>query len=680
MKSPKNQDELKILQTIQKFIKLDLIKTYIGYKGYTIYKISLNDEIIKYIKEYLIAKPFSLGTYNEPTKFPLYMESNSKLYVPRFWGIKMFGCPKEIKISFGKPVSLQFAGKLRDYQVEVVNKYLKDVNAGVADEKNNGTSGGLICLSTGGGKTTISLNIITHIRKKTIIFVHQSFLKDQWIERIMQFLPSARVGQIQGQVIDIEDKDIVIAMIQSISMKEYPETIFADFGFSIYDECFPANTQVITNIGKVKIIDLYKIWTKFGTNNNIDVLSYNIKRDEFQPKRLTYAWKKSNCELLKFILLDNCSFSCTSNHKILTSKGYIEANTLKIGDKIMQKDWNNKATSTKILNIINEYNYELDVYDIEVEDNHNYIINNGIIVSNCHHLAAETFSNCLRKCTTLYTLGLSATVDRKDGLTYVLKMYMGDIVYKNKDQIDDFNVIVKAIDYVVPDDDEYNYVDRDYRGNAMLPKIISRLSKTEHRNQFILHVLKCELKVNPGQQIMVLAHNKSLLIYLYKHIDFTTKGYYVGGMKQKDLKESETKQIVLATYSMAAEGLDIKTLSSLFLASSKSDVVQSVGRILREKHDSHLIIDLIDSHDPFQRQYEKRKALYKEREYKILRTNNSKYIDYYKAVHNSEKSEINISDFWEEYKYKLRQIKKTLNNELNTLSQIKPKKCLINIE
>ena len=38
-------------------------------------------------------------------------------------------------------------------------------------------------------------------------------------------------------------------------------------------------------------------------------------------------------------------------------------------------------------------------------------------------------------------------------------------------------------------------------------------------------------------------------------------GYYVGGMKQCDLQETEGKQIVLATYALASEALDIKSLS-----------------------------------------------------------------------------------------------------------------------
>ena len=75
-----------------------------------------------------------------------------------------------------------------------------------------------------------------------------------------------------------------------------------------------------------------------------------------------------------------------------------------------------------------------------------------------------------------------------------------------------------------------------------------------------------------GQQIMILAHNKSLLKYFYdaiKYRNLATVGYYIGGMKDKDLKISETKQVVIATYAMAAEGLDIKTLTTLILATPK---------------------------------------------------------------------------------------------------------------
>jgi superfamily II DNA or RNA helicase len=55
---------------------------------------------------------------------------------------------------------------------------------------------------------------------------------------------------------------------------------------------------------------------------------------------------------------------------------------------------------------------------------------------------------------------------------------------------------------------------------------------------------------------------------------------------------------VLATFSMAAEALDIKTLSTLFMVTPKTDI-QAVGRILRAKHDAPIIVDLVDKHDVF---------------------------------------------------------------------------------
>jgi superfamily II DNA or RNA helicase len=104
-------------------------------------------------------------------------------------------------------------------------------------------------------------------------------------------------------------------------------------------------------------------------------------------------------------------------------------------------------------------------------------------------------------------------------------------------------------------------------------------------------------------------------------------GYYVGGMSEAELKKSEKKQVILASFSMCSEGLDIPTLNTEFLITPKTDIVQIVGRILRAKHSfSHPIIyDFVDTHDVFQRQWIKRKSYYKKQNYKIIGTNNVEY-------------------------------------------------------
>ena len=160
--------------------------------------------------------------------------------------------------------------------------------------------------------------------------------------------------------------------------------------------------------------------------------------------------------------------------------------------------------------------------------------------------------------------------------------------------------------------------------------MISKLCEYNRRSEFILRVLEDLLVENSNQQIMILAHNKNLLKYLYdaiKHRNIDTCGYYIGGMKESALKETESKKIVIATYSMAAEALDIKTLTTLIMATPKTDIEQSVGRILREKHSQPIVVDIIDSHDPFQKQWKKRKAFYMKENYKILHIKNSDYLN-----------------------------------------------------
>ena len=141
-------------------------------------------------------------------------------------------------------------------------------------------------------------------------------------------------------------------------------------------------------------------------------------------------------------------------------------------------------------------------------------------------------------------------------------------------------------------------------------------------------MLKDLFKENPNQQIIVLGHNKSLLAYLHdaiQHRNIESVGYYVGGMKEKDLKITETKKIIIATYAMAEEGLDIKTSTTLLMATPKTDVRQAVGRILRQKHGKPLIIDIVDQHELFKRQWLKRKRYYKKQKYKIVSTDMDSY-------------------------------------------------------
>lgn len=432
--------------------------SYLGYRGYTILKkdiTAIQQEKIR--NELTISPKNQMPGFAKLPSYPIYRESQEKMYLPKWFGFDKFGMYKKEKIKEGDTIDVSFNGSIREEQVPVVDTYMKSKH------------GGLLELPCGFGKTVIALNILSRIKKKTLIIVHKEFLVSQWIERIEQFLPNVTIGKIQGKVMEI-DADIVICMLQSIAMKDYPIDMFKSFGLTIIDEC--------------------------------------------------------------------------------------------------------------------------------------------------HHMSAEVFSNALFKIVTKKMLGLSATMTRKDGLSCVFKMFIGPVLIKKKRK-ENKNVVIQ-VERFKTTSEEYNNVEINYNGRVNYSKMISKLCGSEERTEFILK--KLQEIFSQDKQILILGQYKSLLVSLYKKIEelnFATIGYYMGGMKQKDLKLSEEKQIIIATYSMAEEALDIKSLNTLLMVTPKSDIIQSVGRVMRNPNSKPLILDFVDSHDCFMRQWKKREKYYKKQNYQI---------------------------------------------------------------
>jgi superfamily II DNA or RNA helicase len=197
--------------------------------GYQLAKKEISN--LQTLKGLLTVKPYVPSVFVKPQyvqRYPVFYETADHIYVPKHYGIQTYGPFKSTTRNTPKTNGnyWKFSGSIRDSQKPVVDSFL-------TPEPRDG----IISLQTGGGKTVCALYIASVLQLPTIVLVHNTFLRDQWTDRIRAFLPCARIGTIQGDVIDVENRDIVVAMLQSVSMKEYPKSVFERFGFLIVDEC-----------------------------------------------------------------------------------------------------------------------------------------------------------------------------------------------------------------------------------------------------------------------------------------------------------------------------------------------------------------------------------------------------------------------------------------------------------
>lgn len=100
-----------------------------------------------------------------------------------------------------------------------------------------GEAGGIVQAAPAWGKTAFAIRLICSLGRKTFIGVHKEFLVDQWRLRLEKFAPYMRVGIWQGKKEEIEDRDVVIGMVQTVSKRDVGKDVADEFGFCIYDEC-----------------------------------------------------------------------------------------------------------------------------------------------------------------------------------------------------------------------------------------------------------------------------------------------------------------------------------------------------------------------------------------------------------------------------------------------------------
>jgi len=436
------------------------------------YRIPLNHNKVNEIKKELFISPFT----ENPQRYPVFRISTNYLYIPKFYGIEKLGNPANYNEQEGTNINLKLNGNLRDYQLDVANKILEELN------KNGST---LACLYTGWGKTFLAIWLITQISKKTLIIVHTENLLEQWKLEIKKLL-NIECGIIQGPNIEIEN-DIVIGMIQSISMKDYDKEIFKNFGFTIYDEC--------------------------------------------------------------------------------------------------------------------------------------------------HHTPGKCFSKIFYKIGSKYNLGLSATLTRSDGLTKVIKYFLGKVIVNIK-----LNIITPEIKIIYSSLEPLKEKIM-INGKINTQSMITDLCDQLERNIIIVNIIIENIKLD--RKILILTERVSHCYQLKKLLfNYEDKvGLYIGGMKIDVLKESNKKQVIIATYKMASEGYNNPELDTLIFASPIVKIEQSIGRILRQENKNKpLVIDIVDNYSFFINYFSKRLKYYKSKKYinEINEINEINNIKFNKCIINDE--------------------------------------------
>ena len=233
------------------------------------------------------------------------------------------------------------------------------------------------------------------------------------------------------------------------------------------------------------------------------------------------------------------------------------------------------------------------------------------IFDEAHHAPSKFFSKALPIISSKRTIGLSATPNREDKLEKVLYWFFGNIMYKIDNPSYD-KLSIHTLEFTSTDVDFREFKMRNGELNRALT--INKISGNDERNELIIKIILHVIKDN-NRKIILLSDRINQLTIIeakLKYNNISNYSYYIGNMKQKDLDESSKSQIILGTYAMASEGLDIPDLNCLILCTPRKQIEQSIGRIVRKLDDNTLpiVYDIIDNLPTFVNQSWVRKKIY----------------------------------------------------------------------
>lgn len=225
-------------------------------------------------------------------------------------------------------------------------------------------------------------------------------------------------------------------------------------------------------------------------------------------------------------------------------------------------------------------------YNIEVADNHTYFAN-GILVSNCHHTPATTFTESIDKFKARYRIGLSGTMIRKDGKHIVFKDYFGSHIVRPPMS----NTLVPTVKIVKT-------------GITLKPgagwadKITELTNDDEYRRLIAAAALA---QMQKGHQVLIIADRVDFLKGVSEYVGedcvlVTGETDLAQRQRAKEQLLSGEKTCIAGSRQIFSEGISINSLSCVILAvpiSNDSLLEQIIGRVQR-MHEGKLAPLVID--------------------------------------------------------------------------------------
>lgn len=259
-----------------------------------------------------------------------------------------------------------------------------------------------------------------------------------------------------------------------------------------------------------------------------------------------------------------------------------------------------------------------------------------VIVDECHHVFATPkqvtqFAKCINAFPAYYRIGITATAKRADGLEKTMTWLLGKVVYSiPHGTLYDGGYIIRPKVKRVSTQFEYLQTDIKLDFNDLL----SAMTGDAGRNRLILDLIT---NLAPFSHILVLTARVEHATDLHGWLLETAAAYKPeivhGGTKMPERERiyaavrAGSCRVLVATYELAKEGLDMPVLDTLVYATPvKNDtmVEQSCGRIMRacEGKDGATVWDIVDQRvTACRRQWAARKKVYQKLQIEIEEVN-----------------------------------------------------------